>query len=159
MQPGEFRVTRSATMPAPAVAVFPHVNNLRSWEAWSPWARLDPTAKSSFEGPDAGNGASMAWAGNNKVGEGRMTITESRPDEMVRIRLEFLKPMKATNSALFSFKPDGGGTLVTWTMSGTNSFAGKLFNLFVNCEKMVGAQFEQGLANMRAVIADRPHQG
>ena len=152
MQPAEFRVTRSGSIPAPAAAVFLHVNELRKWEAWSPWARLDPSAKSTFEGPAAGTGASMAWAGNKNVGEGKMTIVESRANELVRFKLEFFKPFKATNSALFTFKPDGNQTVVTWTMSGTNSFMGKAINVFINCDKMVGGQFEQGLANLRAVI-------
>ena len=152
MQPGEFRVTRSGAMPAPAAAVFPHVNELRKWEAWSPWARLDPNAKSTFEGPAAGTGAAMAWAGNKNVGEGKMTIVESRAGELVQFRLEFYKPFKATNTALFTFRPDGDRTVVTWSMSGTNSFMGKVINVFINCDRMVGGQFEQGLANLRAVV-------
>ena len=85
MQPSEFRIQRSATIAAPAPAVFAQVNDFHNWEAWSPWAKLDPSAKNSFEGAPAGTGASFAWAGNNKVGEGRMTIVESRPGELVRI--------------------------------------------------------------------------
>ena len=152
MQPAEFRVTRSGTIPASPAAVFPHVNELRKWEAWSPWARLDPGAKSTFEGPAAGVGSSMAWAGNKNVGEGRMTIVESRANELVQFRLEFYKPFKATNTATFTFKPEAGQTVVTWSMSGTNSFMGKAINVFINCDRMVGGQFEQGLANMREVV-------
>ena len=152
MQPAEFRVTRSATLAASPAAVFPHVNDLRNWDAWSPWAKLDPAAKVSFEGPPSGTGAAFAWAGNRNIGEGRMTITESRLNELVRFRLEFAKPFKATNAAEFSFVPERGGTLVTWSMSGTNNFIAKAVSLFINCDKMVGGQFEQGLANMRAVV-------
>ncbi|MCC7487032.1 MAG: SRPBCC family protein [Burkholderiales bacterium] len=159
MRPAAFRVTRSATLPAPPASVFPHVNELRKWEAWSPWARLDPAAKSVFEGPDAGTGASMAWAGNRNLGEGRMTIVESRPAELVRFRLEFFKPFKATNSAEFTFAPEGGGTLVTWSMSGTNNFVAKAIGLVANCERMVGGQFEQGLSNMRAVVESPAAKG
>ena len=159
MQPGEFRITRSGAVPAPAATVFPHVNELRKWEAWSPWARLDPNAKSTFEGPAAGVGSSMAWAGNKNVGEGKMTIVESRANELVQFRLEFYKPFKATNTATFTFKPEGGQTGVTWSMSGTNSFMGKAINVFINCDKMVGGQFEQGLANLRAVVAGTAQKG
>ena len=88
-RPADFRVSRSVTMAAPAAALFPHVNELKKWESWSPWMKLDPKAKSTFEGPPAGKSAAMSWAGNNQVGEGKMTITESRPDELVRFRLEF----------------------------------------------------------------------
>ena len=92
MQPSEFRIQRSATIAAPAPVVFAQVNDFHNWEAWSPWAKLDPSVKNSFEGAPAGTGASFAWAGNSKVGEGRMTIVESRPSELVRIKLEFVKP-------------------------------------------------------------------
>ncbi len=151
-RPSEFRITRSGAVPGPVAAVFPHVNELRKWEAWSPWARLDPNAKSTFEGPAAGTGASMAWAGNNQVGEGKMTITDSRPNELVRFKLEFYRPFKATNTAEFTFKAEGGQTTVTWSMSGTNNFMAKAMNLVINCDRMVGGQFEKGLANLRAVV-------
>jgi hypothetical protein len=145
-RPADFRVTRSAAVSAPAPAVFTQVNDLRKWDAWSPWAKLDPGAKATFEGPPSGTRAAFAWAGNNKIGEGRMTITESRPNELVRFRLEFVRPFKATNTAEFTFRPEGNQTLVTWTMSGTNNFMSKAIGLFINCDRMVGGQFEQGLA-------------
>ena len=95
-RPAEFRVTRSATMAAPPSAVFPHVNDFHKWDAWSPWAKLDPTSKVTFDGPESGTGAVMAWDGNKKVGAGRMTVTDSAPSSLVVIQLEFLRPMKAT---------------------------------------------------------------
>ena len=156
LQPAEFRVTRSGSITAPAPAVFPHVNDLHNWEAWSPWAKLDPAAKSTFEGPREGAGAVMAWAGNNKVGEGCMTIVESRPNEFIRFKLEFFKPFKAVNAAEFTFKPESNQTVVTWSMSGTNNFMAKAVGLIINCDKMVGGQFEQGLANMKSVVESAP---
>lgn len=154
-QPDEFKVCRSAKIAAPPNAIFPHVNDLHKWEAWSPWARLDPSAKSIFSGPDAGNGAAMRWEGNRKVGTGMMTITESRPGETVRLRLDFEKPMKATNMAEFSFQAEGRQTIVTWSMSGENNLGGKIFGLFMNCDRMVGGQFEKGLAALTAAAAGR----
>lgn len=151
LQPSGFSVTRSTTIAAPPEAVFPRVNDLRNWDAWSPWAKLDPNAKITFEGPAAGVGAAFAWSGNNKVGEGRMAITESCPNELVRLKLDFLKPMKATNAAEFTFKPEGSQTVVTWTMSGKNNFIGKAFGLVVNCDKMVSGDFEKGLAQMKSI--------
>ena len=151
VQPSDFRISRSATIAAPPEAVFAQVNGLHNWEAWSPWAKLDSAAKSTYEGPAAGVGAAFTWAGNNKVGEGRMTITESRPNESVRFKLDFLKPFKATNTAEFTFKPEGIQTAVTWSMYGKNSFIGKAVGLFINCDKMVGGQFEQGLAQMKSL--------
>ncbi len=150
-RPSDFRVTRSAAIAAPPEKVFPHVNELRNWEAWNPWGRLDPDCQMTYDGPPAGAGASYTWAGNNKVGAGRSTITESKPHELVRFRLEFAKPMKATNTAEFTFRPEGDQTIVTWTMSGKNNFIGKAFGLVVNCDKMVGGQFEKGLAQMKSL--------
>ena len=158
LRPGEFKVTRSATIPAPPEAVFPHVNDLHNWDAWSPWAKLDPAMQSTFDGPAAGNGASMAWSGNNKVGQGRMTITESRPHEFVQFRLEFFRPFKATNTAEFGFKAQGGQTVVSWTMLGRNNFMAKAMQLFINCDKMVGSQFEQGLAQLSSVSSTPVHK-
>jgi uncharacterized protein YndB with AHSA1/START domain len=155
-RPSDFRVTRSATLPASPEAVFAQVNDLHAWEAWSPWAKMDPTAKSTYEGPATGVGAAMSWAGNNKVGEGKMTITESKPNELIRFRLEFLRPFKATNIAEFTFKPEGNQTVVTWSMSGKNNFMFKAVGLFMNCDKMVGSEFEKGLANLKSVIEKTP---
>jgi len=151
-RPGEFQVARSATFAAPAPAVFAQVNELKKWEAWSPWAKKDPQAKSSYAGPAAGVGASMSWAGNNDVGEGRMTIAESRPAELVRIKLEFLKPFAATNTAEFSFKDEGGRTALTWSMRGQNNFIGKAMCLVFDMDKMVGGDFEAGLAGIKAIV-------
>lgn len=151
-QPSEFCITRMNTISAPASAVFAQVNDLQKWEAWSPWAKLDPNATNAFEGPASGTGAGMSWSGNNKVGAGKMTITESSPNDFIRFKLEFLKPFKATNTAEFTFKPDGNQTTVTWSMTGTNNFMGKAMGLIMNCDKMVGGQFEQGLAAMKSVV-------
>jgi hypothetical protein len=151
-QADEFTVTRSAQLTSAPDKVFPHVNDLHQWEAWSPWVKLDPKAKMTYGGPPAGVGASMRWEGNSKVGVGKMTITDSKPGEVVRIRLDFEKPMQATNAAEFTFRPEGGQTVVTWKMLGQNSVMGKLFGLLMNCEKMVGEQFEQGLASLRSVV-------
>ena len=152
VQPTEFRITRSATISAPAPAVFAQVNDLHKWEAWSPWAKLDPAARNSYAGPPAGTGAVFSWAGNNKVGAGSMTITESRPSELIRFRLEFLKPFKATNTAEFTFTPEGNQTAVTWSMFGKNNFISRAVGLFMDCDKMVGGQFVQGLAQMKSVV-------
>jgi len=151
-RPSEFNVKRSASMPFPAPVVFRHVNDLHLWEAWSPWAKLDPNAKNTFTGPPSGTGASMAWAGNKNIGEGKMTIVDSQPSELIRFRLEFLKPFKATNTAEFTFQPQGGQTVVTWSMFGKNNFMGKLVSLFMDCDKMVGGQFEQGLTSLQSVV-------
>ncbi len=152
IQPAEFRITRSATISAPPAAVFAQVDDFHKWEAWSPWEKIDPQMKRTYEGAPSGTGAVYGWVGNSEVGEGKMTVTESRPGELVRIRLDFIKPFAATNTAEFAFKPEGGGTSVTWSMEGKKNFVSKAFCLFVNMDRMVGGQFEKGLAQMKSVV-------
>lgn len=149
-QPDEFRVTRSAIIAAPPAAVFAQVNDFHRWQAWSPWEKLDPAMKRTFEGPVAGIGAIYGWEGNNEVGAGRMTLTDSRPGGFIRVKLQFLKPMEAESTAEFTFRPEGNGTAVTWTMFGKNHYLAKVMCLFMNMDKMLGAQFEQGFANLSA---------
>ena len=151
-RPADFSVTRSADMSATPQVIFPQVNDLHNWQAWSPWAKLDPNMKMTYSGPEAGKGAAYAWTGNNKVGEGRMTITESRPSELVRIKLEFLKPFAATNASEFTFQPQGSQTNVTWAMSGKRNFMMKAMCMVMNMDKMLGGQFEQGLQQMKAIV-------
>ena len=158
MQPADFRVARTATIAAPAPAVFGQVNDFHNWKEWSPWAKLDPASRSTFEGPSAGKGAIFRWAGNAQVGEGSMTITESRPSDLIRIKIDFLKPFQATNTAEFTFQPDGDQTVVTWSMSGSNGFVAKAFCMFMNMDKMLGGEFEKGLAQMKAVAEALPKE-
>jgi len=148
-QPADFQVSRSALIAAPPAALFPEVNDLTRWKTWSPYEKLDPAMKRTFEGPPAGVGAAYGWAGNSSAGTGKMTITESKPAEKVVIRLDFLKPMEATSYATFAFAPEGTQTRVTWSMAGHNGYLGKLFCMFMNMDKMVGGQFEEGLATLK----------
>jgi hypothetical protein len=157
-RPSEFRVARTTTIAAPAPAVFAQVNDFHKWEAWNPWAKLDPAMKQTYEGAPAGIGAMYTWAGNHEVGEGRMTLTESRPNDLIRVRLEFVKPFKATNVAEFSFRLEGDRTAVTWSMTGRNNFMAKALHLVMNMDRMVGGQFEKGLAQMKAVVEAAPKQ-
>jgi uncharacterized protein YndB with AHSA1/START domain len=153
LQPAEFRVTRSAAIAAPPAAVFAHVNDFHNWQDWSPWAKLDPAAKATFDGPRAGPGAVFIWAGNDKVGEGRMTLIESRPNELIRIKLDFVKPMEGTSTAEFTFKPAGDQTTVSWSMTGQrDGFIAKAVCLFMNPDKMIGGEFEKGLATLKSLV-------
>lgn len=152
LQSSDFRIVRAATIAAPPAAVFEQINDFHKWNDWSPWAKLDPNAKNSFDGAPSGVGAGFSWAGNSQVGEGRMTITDSKPGELIRINLEFIKPFAATNVAEFTLTPEGNQTHVTWSMTGRNAYIGKCMSLIMNCDKMVGGQFEQGLANLKSVL-------
>jgi len=150
MQPAEFTVVRSTSIAALPNKVFPLVNNLRMWPLWSPWEKMDPDMQRVYEGNDEGAGATYAWNGNNKVGEGRITIVDSNPTDKIGIRLEFIRPFKATNDVKFTFKPEGTNTNVTWKMNGSNGFMAKAFCMFMNMDKMVGTDFEKGLAAIKA---------
>jgi uncharacterized protein YndB with AHSA1/START domain len=149
-QPATFLVSRSTLISAPPAQLFAEVNDLHRWAAWSPYEKLDPAMKRTFEGPAAGVGAIYGWTGNNSVGSGKMTITDSRPAEQVGLKLEFYAPMAGVSQATFTFQPEGGQTRVTWAMAGTNNYVGKIFCLFMNMDKMVGGQFAEGLASLKA---------
>ncbi len=156
LRPSQFRVERAATIAAPPPVVFAQVNDFRKWDAWSPYARRDPAMKKSFEGAPAGVGAVYTWSGNHEVGEGRTTIIESRPHDLIRITLEFVRPFAATNTAEFTFRPEGERTAVTWSLAGRNNFMGKAVGLFMNMDRMVGVDFEKGLARMKSVVEAAP---
>jgi hypothetical protein len=150
-----YEVTRTAVIPAPAEEIFPLVNSFHEWTKWSPWESVDPAMDRSYSGSDSGTGARYAWNGNRKAGSGTMEIVDTAEPHTIRIRLEFTKPFKAVNPTSFTFSPAGGGTQVTWTMTGENTGIGKLFAVFMNMDKMVGADFEKGLAALADAVAQR----
>ena len=155
-RPSEYKVARSTVVNAPAATVFPQVNELKKWEAWNPWGKIDPNMKLTYSGPASGVGAVYAWVGNSDVGEGQGTIMESRPNELVQLKLEFFKPMAGVGTAAFTFKPQGDKTEITWTMSGQNNFIGKAMCMIMNMDKMIGSQFEKGLADLKAAAETAP---
>lgn len=156
MQPEDFKVTRSTTMNAPPERIFEQVNDFHKWDAWSPWAKLDPNMKTTYSGAAPGAGSSYTWVGNNDVGEGKMAITASHPSDHVAIDLEFIRPFSAKNITEFNLKPDGDKTNVTWSMTGKNNFMAKGFGLVMNMDKLVGGDFDKGLAQMKAVVEASP---
>ena len=152
LQPSEFSVERTTTIAATPEAIFPHVNDLHKWDAWSPWAKLDPNAKVGFGGPDAGEGATMDWAGNDEVGAGKMTITESKPNDLVKFRIDFTEPFVGTSTSSFTFKPDGDKTAVSWGMEAHHKFIEKALCLVSNGKGMVEGQLDEGLAKLKSVV-------
>ena len=144
-------VTRSAILPASPAAIFAQVNELKKWEAWSPWVKIDPNAKMTYEGPAAGVGAAFGWAGNSDVGEGKLTITESEPGARVKYKLDFKQPFASTGDAEFTFKPEGSGTNVTWSMTGEWPFLARIMCTLFRADKMVGDMFEKGLTSLGEV--------
>lgn len=152
LQPSEFRVERTAVITAAPSTVFAQVNDFHKWEAWSPWAKLDPAAKTSFEGPSSGTGAVFTWSGNDEVGEGRMTMVESTPGERVKIKVDFVRPFEGTSNSEFDLTPAGDQTAVTWIMSGHHDFIAKAMCLIINGNEMIGSEMDKGLAKMKSVI-------
>ena len=154
-KPDTFQVTRSIKIDATPERIYPLIADFRAWGAWSPWEKKDPAMKRSFSGPDSGVGASYGWEGDKNVGTGKMTILEATPSHKVVIKLEFLKPFEATNTAEFTLQPVGDSTAIVWAMYGKNNFLSKLVCVFMDMEKMVGPDFEAGLAGLKA-LAEKP---
>ena len=127
------------------------MNDFHKWDAWSPWAKLDPNATATFEGEPAGKGPDLAGPATTKS-RGASDDYRDRPDELVQIKLEFERPFKDVCTAEFAFKPEGEQTNVTWSMYGTRNFIGKAMGLFIDCDKMVGGEFEKGLANLKSIV-------
>ncbi|MCM2334002.1 MAG: SRPBCC family protein [Anaeromyxobacteraceae bacterium] len=149
-RPAGFRVERSLVIEESPRLLFDAVADFRKWEAWSPWARLDPAMKTTFGGAPSAVGSTYHWAGNDEVGEGRMTLTEIHPPLQAKIKLEFLKPGKATNECVFDLYVEPGGTRVVWIMRGEHDFLGKAMSLFMDLDRAVGPDFERGLAQLKA---------
>jgi uncharacterized protein YndB with AHSA1/START domain len=151
-RPGTYRVERSQKIEAPADIVFAQLDDFKSWAAWSPWDKLDPAMQKSYEGPAEGVGAGYSWQGNDKVGKGRMTITEASPPNSISYRLEFLEPFASVSTTTFLLKPEGDKSVTaTWSMSGNNNLMGKAFGLFMDMDKMIGGDFEKGLATLKTI--------
>jgi len=154
-QSSELRVSRETKIDAPPATVFEQVNDLHKWQEWSPWDKMDPEMKRSFDGPPSGKNASYAWSGNDQVGEGKMTIIESKPNELIRVKLDFVRPWPSANEVEFHFKPEGASTETTWTMTCNKNFMAKAAGLFMNMEKLIGGDFEKGLAEMKKVSEEQ----
>lgn len=151
-QPDTFRVVRNASIKAPPEKVFPFINDFNRWDAWSPWETKDPAMKRSFGPVRSGKGAVYAWEGNKDVGQGRMEIADATAPSKVAIKLDFVKPFEAHNLVEFTLKPETGGTThVTWAMQGHTPYFAKIIHVFIDMDRMVGKDFEDGLANLKAV--------
>ena len=150
-KPNEFRVRRSKRIETPPDRIIPHLIDFRKWTAWSPWEKLDPNLKRTHSGSASGKGAIYDWEGNGKAGKGRMEITEVSAPNHVTIAIHFIKPFEARNTVEFLLQPNGGGTDVTWSMSGPNPFVMKVMGVFTNMDTMIGKDFEMALTELKAV--------
>jgi len=152
-RPDSYKVERTAKIEAPADVVFAQLDNFKAWSEWSPWDKLDPNMKKTFEGPAQGVGASYSWQGNDKVGKGKMTVTEVTPPTAIAYRLEFIEPFASVAQTRFSVKPEGDkAAAVTWAMEGKNNFIGKAFGVFMDMDKMIGKDFDKGLGSLKTIV-------
>ena len=151
-RPSMMTVTRSATMAAPPGAVFAVVNDFSLWDEWSPWAKLDPEMIKVLEGPTRGVGAIYSWSGNSEVGEGSTILVESVPNEKVAMKLVFVRPFAGESNVQITFVPERDGTTVTWAMQSPQPYLGKLMGMFIDCEKMCGDAFLEGMANLKGIV-------
>jgi uncharacterized protein YndB with AHSA1/START domain len=149
MQPDSFKVQRSATIKGPPAKVMGYLNDFHQWMAWSPWEKLDPNMQRTFQGAASGKGAVYAWSGNDEVGQGRMEIIDNEMPTRLAIKLDFIKPFESSNRTEFVLQPQGDATVVTWTMTGPSQFITKLMSVFVSMDKMIGKDFEKGLAQLK----------
>jgi len=151
-KPATFQVSRTATYKALPDSIWPYLDDFHNWRAWSPWERMDTSMTRTYSGAPSGVGAVYAWSGNKDVGTGQMKITAAEPASSLTIALDFLSPFEAHNTATFVLAPSGDSTTVTWTMTGPNTYVSKLMSVFVSMDKMVGPDFEAGLANLKTVV-------
>jgi hypothetical protein len=154
-RPSQFSVTRTARINADANKIFESIEDFKTWANWSPWDQLDLSMQRTYEGEPRGVGAVYSWKGNAKVGEGRMQITDTAVPSVIKIKLDFIKPFEAHNSTEFTLTPAGDGVDVTWCMSGESNYMSKVMGLFMSMDKMIGASFEQGLANLKKLTEAR----
>jgi uncharacterized protein YndB with AHSA1/START domain len=150
-KPDAYRVERSADIAAPPEEIYGHIADLHRWAAWSPWERIDPAMQRTFSGAESGTGAVYEWAGNSDIGKGRMEIEDTTPPNRLALKLEFLEPFESQARVDFTLEPAGGGTRVTWAMEGQNLFVGKVIGVFVDMDRMIGDQYELGLANLKTL--------
>jgi len=151
-RPDSFRVQRTVSIKAPPERIFPLLNDFQRWGAWSPYEKKDPAMRRTFSGPAMGNGSVYSFEGNGQVGAGRLEITEASPPAKVALTLDMIKPMTGHNEIEFTLEPTGDSTLVTWAMRGSCPFIVKIMGLFFNMDRMIGKDFEVGLASLKANV-------
>ena len=149
--PDSFRIARSTNIKAPAEKIFPLIDDLHGFNTWNPFLKKDPATRVTYSGPASGTGARNAWDGSGQTGAGEMEIVSSSPSSNVTLKLHIIRPFETVNQVVFTLEPKGGTTTVTWAMTGQNAFIGKVIGVFMNVDRMVGGDFENGLADLKAL--------
>lgn len=148
-RPNTFRVSRSIVIKAPPEKIYALIADFHKWRAWSPYENLDPALTRTYGGSASGLGATYAWTGNGKAGAGKMEIVKAAAPGELNISLDFTKPFEAHHKAIFTLVPEGDATRVTWAMEGASPFMFKLMGLVLDMDKMIGKDFEAGLASLK----------
>ena len=151
-RPDTFRVERSANMKAPPDKIFAVLNDFKQWGSWSPWEKKDPAMKRTFSASTSGKGAQYAWEGNKEVGKGSMEIVDTTPPTRLTLKLDFIEPFEAHNNVEFALTPAGDSTTVKWSLYGPMPYISKVFSIFCSMDRMVGKDFDEGLANLKRVV-------
>lgn len=152
----QFLVTRELVVNAPAEKIFPYLNNSQKADSWMPWAESDPSVTMTYSGPDEGVGSRSSWDGQGNMGAGEAVVVESVPNQTVKTKLTYTRPMEMDQMAELSLHPTSDGTTVRWTVSGKNTFVGRFLAVFVDMEKMVGGEFEKGLTKLKTMVESAP---
>ena len=152
MQPSEMNIARELVVNAAPEAIFPYINNTKKADEWMPWAEIDPSVQTTYSGPEEGLGSTSSWVSSGQMGVGQAVIVESTANQLVKTQLTYTKPMEMSQLAEISLTPSGEGTLVRWAVTGQNTFVSRLFCVFMNMDKMVGGQFEKGLAKLKSKV-------
>ncbi len=148
--PKSYDVSRSIEIGKPSFDVFTYLKLLKNQDEWSPWAKKDPNMKKTYTGKDGEVGFISRWEGNKNVGIGEQEITRIVKDELIESQLRFLKPWKSTSDAYMKVdKVTSDVSKVTWGFSGESKFPFSIVMLFMNMDKAVGKDFEEGLASLK----------
>jgi carbon monoxide dehydrogenase subunit G len=158
-KPDDFVVRRMQAIDAAPEAIFPHINDLRQWKAWSPYLKKYPAMTGRYSGAESGTGAVYEFEGNKEVGKGKVTITDSIPSSRIALQLDMIEPFAARNQVEFTLKPEGNATQVTWSMSGKNNFFGKIASVFIDMDRMIGKDFDNGLNDLKSIMAKQGSHG
>jgi uncharacterized protein YndB with AHSA1/START domain len=153
--PATYKIERSVLIKAPAASVYPLIVDLHNWTTWSPWEKMDPAMQRTFTGAEKGKGAVYSWSGK-RAGDGAMEITEATEPSDIKVRDDWFKPMKATNTSEFTLVPDGDSTKVSWIMTGDNGYMAKVVHVFISMDKVLGAAFDDGLSKLKAQAEAMP---
>jgi hypothetical protein len=150
--PKNYHVNRSIVIDRALPDVFQYIKHVKNQDDWSPWKKKDPDMKQTFSGVDGTVGFVSHWEGNKDVGTGEQEITKIEENKRLDTELRFFKPWKSQSDAYIEVEEADGGTNVTWGFSGVNKVPLNVMMMFMNMDKMIGKDFEEGLADLKRIM-------